>query len=92
MGAIQLGIANSVGSLASIPKRDLLLQDFDVVHTVSFPSYVLNHFLSLKKCWAEQNLFVISSDVSVCSYIPLIVTVIVFVEFVFELHEPHIYK
>ncbi|VDK78763.1 unnamed protein product [Litomosoides sigmodontis] len=38
MGAIQLGIANSVGSLASIPKRDLLLQDFDVVHTVSFPS------------------------------------------------------
>uniref|UniRef100_A0A8R1TWH1 Uncharacterized protein n=1 Tax=Onchocerca volvulus TaxID=6282 RepID=A0A8R1TWH1_ONCVO len=41
MGAIQLGIANSVGSLASIPKRDLLLQDFDVVHAVSFPSYVL---------------------------------------------------
>ncbi|VDN94175.1 unnamed protein product [Brugia pahangi] len=38
MGAIQLGIANSIGSLASIPKRDLLLQDFDVVHTVSFPS------------------------------------------------------
>uniref|UniRef100_A0A915PT80 PIPK domain-containing protein n=1 Tax=Setaria digitata TaxID=48799 RepID=A0A915PT80_9BILA len=38
MGAIQLGIANSVGSLASIPKRDLLLQDFDVVDTVSFPS------------------------------------------------------
>ncbi|VDK89510.1 unnamed protein product [Onchocerca ochengi] len=38
MGAIQLGIANSVGSLASIPKRDLLLQDFDVVHAVSFPS------------------------------------------------------
>ncbi|VDO31129.1 unnamed protein product [Onchocerca flexuosa] len=41
MGAIQLGIANSVGSLASIPKRDLLLQDFDVIHAVSFPSYVL---------------------------------------------------
>ncbi|OZC08922.1 Phosphatidylinositol-4-phosphate 5-kinase type-1 alpha family protein [Onchocerca flexuosa] len=38
MGAIQLGIANSVGSLASIPKRDLLLQDFDVIHAVSFPS------------------------------------------------------
>ncbi|VDM97015.1 unnamed protein product [Thelazia callipaeda] len=38
MGAIQLGIANSVGSLASIPKRDLLLQDFDVINAVSFPS------------------------------------------------------
>lgn len=38
MGAIQLGIANSIGSLASIPKRDLLLQDFDVVDTVLFPS------------------------------------------------------
>ncbi|KHN71519.1 Phosphatidylinositol 4-phosphate 5-kinase type-1 gamma [Toxocara canis] len=37
MGAIQLGIANSIGSLASKPKRDLLLQDFDVIETVSFP-------------------------------------------------------
>lgn len=37
MGAIQLGIANSIGSLASKPKRDLLLQDFDVIETVVFP-------------------------------------------------------
>lgn len=41
MGAIQLGIANSIGSLASKPKRDLLLQDFDVIETVSFPPFVL---------------------------------------------------
>lgn len=40
MGAIQLGIANSIGSLASKPKRDLLLQDFDVIETVSFPPLV----------------------------------------------------
>ncbi|MFH4978877.1 hypothetical protein AB6A40_005586 [Gnathostoma spinigerum] len=37
MGAIQLGIANSIGSLASKPKRDLLLQDFDVIESVAFP-------------------------------------------------------
>ncbi|CAJ0572419.1 unnamed protein product, partial [Mesorhabditis spiculigera] len=38
MKAIQLGIANSIGKLASYPKRDLLVQDFDVIETVSFPS------------------------------------------------------
>ncbi|GMT28299.1 hypothetical protein PFISCL1PPCAC_19596 [Pristionchus fissidentatus] len=38
MAAIQLGIANSIGSLASTAKRDLLLQDFEVIETVNFPA------------------------------------------------------
>jgi 1-phosphatidylinositol-4-phosphate 5-kinase len=38
MGAIQLGIANSVGSLASKAKRDILVQDFEVIESVAFPS------------------------------------------------------
>ncbi|KAI6225395.1 PIPK domain-containing protein [Aphelenchoides fujianensis] len=38
MGAIQLGISNSIGSLASRPLRDLLVQDFDVIETVAFPT------------------------------------------------------
>ena len=37
MGAIQLGISNSIGSLASAPERDLLLQDFEVIEKVNFP-------------------------------------------------------
>lgn len=37
MGAIQLGIANSVGSLASKPRRDILVQDFEVIETLAFP-------------------------------------------------------
>uniref|UniRef100_A0A914XHH3 PIPK domain-containing protein n=1 Tax=Plectus sambesii TaxID=2011161 RepID=A0A914XHH3_9BILA len=37
MGSIQLGIANSIGSLAGTPERDLLLQDFDVIERVAFP-------------------------------------------------------
>lgn len=38
MGAIQLGIANSIGSLAGKPKRDILVQDFEVIDSVPFPS------------------------------------------------------
>ncbi|CAI4229943.1 unnamed protein product [Auanema sp. JU1783] len=38
MSAIQLGIANSIGSLASLPNRDLLLQDFQKIETVTFPA------------------------------------------------------
>uniref|UniRef100_A0A1I8AS40 HotDog ACOT-type domain-containing protein n=1 Tax=Steinernema glaseri TaxID=37863 RepID=A0A1I8AS40_9BILA len=38
MGAIQLGIANSIGSLASKPERQLLVQDFDYIENVYFPS------------------------------------------------------
>ncbi|KAJ1360714.1 hypothetical protein KIN20_019755 [Parelaphostrongylus tenuis] len=38
MSAIQLGIANSIGSLASRPDRDLLLQDFEKIDNVAFPS------------------------------------------------------
>ncbi|CAD6198436.1 unnamed protein product [Caenorhabditis auriculariae] len=38
MQAIQLGIANSIGSLASMPNRDLLLQDFEKVDNVNFPA------------------------------------------------------
>ncbi|KAK0425432.1 hypothetical protein QR680_009197 [Steinernema hermaphroditum] len=38
MGAIQLGIANSIGSLASKPERQLLVQDFGYVVDVAFPS------------------------------------------------------
>lgn len=38
MNAIQLGISNSIGSLASRPLRDLLVQDFDVIETVAFPT------------------------------------------------------
>ncbi|TKR93742.1 hypothetical protein L596_008146 [Steinernema carpocapsae] len=37
MGAIQLGIANSIGSLASKPERQLLVQDFDYIENVAFP-------------------------------------------------------
>ncbi|KHJ40787.1 hypothetical protein D918_09143 [Trichuris suis] len=38
MGAIQFGIANSVGSLARKPERDLLLQDFEFIESVYFPA------------------------------------------------------
>ena len=37
MAAMQLGIGQSITSLASKPKRDLLLQDFSIVETVFFP-------------------------------------------------------
>jgi len=37
MGSIQLGIRHSVGSLASKPKRDLLIKDSVKLETVSFP-------------------------------------------------------
>jgi hypothetical protein len=40
MGAIQLGIANSLGSLANRPHRDILVQDFEVIEEVTFPTYV----------------------------------------------------
>ena len=36
MNSIQLGVAHAVGSLASKPERDLLMQDFAVVETVYF--------------------------------------------------------
>ncbi len=38
MGAIQLGIGNAIGSLAGKAKRDLLVQDFDVVDKLAFPT------------------------------------------------------
>ncbi|KAF6723513.1 Phosphatidylinositol 4-phosphate 5-kinase type-1 alpha [Oryzias melastigma] len=37
-GAIQLGIAHTVGSLTQKPERDVLLQDFEVVESFFFPS------------------------------------------------------
>uniref|UniRef100_A0A3B3HFS6 PIPK domain-containing protein n=1 Tax=Oryzias latipes TaxID=8090 RepID=A0A3B3HFS6_ORYLA len=37
-GAIQLGIAHTVGSLTQKPERDVLLQDFEVVESIFFPS------------------------------------------------------
>lgn len=37
MGAIQLGISNSIGSLANERERDLLLQDFEVIERTNFP-------------------------------------------------------
>ncbi|XP_055373566.1 phosphatidylinositol 4-phosphate 5-kinase type-1 beta-like [Condylostylus longicornis] len=37
MGSIQLGIQHTVGSLASKPKRDLLMNDFCEIETISFP-------------------------------------------------------
>ncbi|XP_031633381.1 phosphatidylinositol 4-phosphate 5-kinase type-1 alpha isoform X13 [Contarinia nasturtii] len=37
MGSIQLGIQHTVGSLASKPKRDLLMNDFWELETISFP-------------------------------------------------------
>uniref|UniRef100_A0A2P2I218 Phosphatidylinositol 4-phosphate 5-kinase type-1 alpha-like n=1 Tax=Hirondellea gigas TaxID=1518452 RepID=A0A2P2I218_9CRUS len=37
MGSIQLGIQQAVGSLAGIPELDVLIQDFYVVETISFP-------------------------------------------------------
>lgn len=36
-GSIQLGIGNAVASLANKPERDLLMQDFAYVETVSYP-------------------------------------------------------
>ncbi|KAI6183210.1 PIPK domain-containing protein [Aphelenchoides bicaudatus] len=38
MNAIQLGISNSIGSMANRQPRDLLVQDFDVIETVAFPT------------------------------------------------------
>ncbi|XP_026829283.1 phosphatidylinositol 4-phosphate 5-kinase type-1 alpha isoform X10 [Ooceraea biroi] len=43
MGSIQLGIQHAVGSLASKPERDLLMQDFMTVETTNFPSEGSNH-------------------------------------------------
>ncbi|KAJ8000322.1 hypothetical protein DPEC_G00203630 [Dallia pectoralis] len=37
-GAIQLGITHTVGSLSSKPERDVLMQDFEVVESIFFPS------------------------------------------------------
>ncbi|XP_039445680.1 phosphatidylinositol 4-phosphate 5-kinase type-1 gamma isoform X5 [Culex pipiens pallens] len=37
MGSIQLGIQHTVGSLASKPRRDLLMMDFWELETISFP-------------------------------------------------------
>lgn len=37
MGSIQLGIQHTVGSLASKPKRDLLMNDFFEMETIAFP-------------------------------------------------------
>lgn len=37
MGSIQLGIQHTVGSLASKPKRDLLMNDFWELETITFP-------------------------------------------------------
>uniref|UniRef100_A0A914HUE0 PIPK domain-containing protein n=1 Tax=Globodera rostochiensis TaxID=31243 RepID=A0A914HUE0_GLORO len=34
----ELGIANSIGSLAGKPKRDILVQDFEVIDSVPFPT------------------------------------------------------
>ncbi|XP_026867357.2 phosphatidylinositol-4-phosphate 5-kinase, type I, alpha, a isoform X1 [Electrophorus electricus] len=37
-GAIQLGITYTVGSLSQKPERDVLMQDFEVVESIFFPS------------------------------------------------------
>ncbi|CAL1291737.1 unnamed protein product [Larinioides sclopetarius] len=37
MGSIQLGISIAISSLASKPERDLLIQDFTIVETITFP-------------------------------------------------------
>ena len=37
MGSIQLGIHQAVGALANQPQVDVLIQDFYVVETISFP-------------------------------------------------------
>nr|XP_014090728.1 phosphatidylinositol 4-phosphate 5-kinase type-1 alpha isoform X2 [Bactrocera oleae] len=37
MGSIQLGIQHTVGSLASKPKRDLLMMDFFEIESITFP-------------------------------------------------------
>ncbi|XP_059087907.1 uncharacterized protein LOC131884205 isoform X3 [Tigriopus californicus] len=39
MGSIQLGIQNSLGALGRYDERDLLMQDFMTVDTVSFPKH-----------------------------------------------------
>ncbi|XP_075223264.1 phosphatidylinositol 4-phosphate 5-kinase type-1 alpha-like isoform X2 [Lycorma delicatula] len=38
MGSIQLGLENAIGSLASIPERDLLMRDFMRVESTTFAS------------------------------------------------------
>lgn len=40
MGSIQLGIGHAIGSLASKPERDLLMMDFTIVETTTFPKLV----------------------------------------------------
>ena len=54
MGAIQLGIANSVGSLAGKPRRDILVQDFEVIESVTFPTFVFLIFLIV---WVRNRFF-----------------------------------
>ncbi|GBM74338.1 hypothetical protein AVEN_122150-1 [Araneus ventricosus] len=41
MGSIQLGISIAISSLASKPERDLLIQDFTIVETITFPKLVI---------------------------------------------------
>ncbi|XP_043234469.1 phosphatidylinositol 4-phosphate 5-kinase type-1 alpha-like isoform X8 [Amphibalanus amphitrite] len=43
MGAIQLGISYALGSEASRPRRDVLLNDFYTIETVTFPSQGSQH-------------------------------------------------
>lgn len=43
MGSIQLGIQHAVGSLASKPERDLLMQDFMTLESTNFPHEGSNH-------------------------------------------------
>ena len=38
INAIQFAITNSIGSLSKTPERDLLVQDFDVIDKLSFPT------------------------------------------------------
>ncbi|KRZ26268.1 Phosphatidylinositol 4-phosphate 5-kinase type-1 alpha, partial [Trichinella pseudospiralis] len=59
MGAIQLGIANSIGSLVREPERDVLLQDFEYVEQASLCGVPLRE---LSNPGASGSIFYISSD------------------------------
>ncbi|KHJ92926.1 1-phosphatidylinositol-4-phosphate 5-kinase [Oesophagostomum dentatum] len=63
MSAIQLGIANSIGSLASRPDRDLLLQDFEKIENVAFPASTCTEPLrELSNAGASGSIFYVSQD------------------------------
>lgn len=88
MGSIQLGIGHAIGSLASKPERDLLMVDFTIVETTSFPhdgsnSTPAHHYSEFRfKAYAPvafryfRDLFGIKPDDYLVNIIPVLISIL----------------